>query len=143
MFITRKIEQTRVMGFLAHPFLNIYFWLFSHEFIAFVFVEIHHLAIIGEMFVLSVAALAVYWRYIRENIPLDFHHPASVHRQSSSDFDSPEANHSEDGNHHSPIVNQSNDLLDNSHSSSQLGGRFYQLDVTSSKVCTKRCIVHI
>ncbi|XP_067941651.1 organic solute transporter subunit alpha-like [Watersipora subatra] len=34
--------------------------------------EIHHLAITAEMFILSVAALAVYWKYIKEDIPLDY-----------------------------------------------------------------------
>lgn len=44
------------------------------------------------MFVLSVAALAVYWKYIRENIPLDFHHPVNHSRsnRSSSHIESPE-----------------------------------------------------
>lgn len=71
--------------------------------------EIHHLAIIGEMFILSVAALAVYWKYIRENIPLDFHHPSNTMQRSNSDFDCPDnANSSDDGNtsehNYDPII---------------------------------------
>jgi len=62
--------------------------------------EIHHLAIIGEMFILSVAALAVYWKYIRENIPLDFHHPSNtLSHANSGDFDTPD------------IINSSDDVV--------------------------------
>ena len=57
------------------------------------------------MFLLSLAALAVYWKYIRENIPLDFHYPSNseVLRHSPTDFDSPEANTSEDGNNNNNL----------------------------------------
>lgn len=52
------------------------------------------------MFILSVAALAVYWKYIRENIPLDFHHPSNtLSHANSGDFDTPDIiNSSDDGN---------------------------------------------
>lgn len=70
-----------------------------------VLTEIHHLAIIAEMFVLSIAALAVYWKYIRENVPLDFHYPInrSINSSSGDQFDSLDGQASEDGNS-SPIA---------------------------------------
>lgn len=117
--------------------------------------EIHHLAIIGEMFVLSLAALAVYWRYIRENIPLDFHHPSNrdILHNSSADFDSPDMNHTEDGNNNDCyIVDQSGDYLHNSPVSDPMGnshsyGTTLEHDsgfsASSSGSYSNSCVVHI
>lgn len=44
------------------------------------------------MFLLSIAALAVYWKYIRENMPLDYHYPVNNNRSSSPNG---QANHAE------------------------------------------------
>jgi len=66
------------------------------------FVEIHHLAIIGEMFILSIAALAVYWKYIRQNLPLDYPMPSPTRTPrapSHTQFDNhDESPMSDDGN---------------------------------------------
>lgn len=90
--------------------------LWFHTFV----VEIHHLAIIGEMFVLSVAALGVYWKYIRENIPLDFHHPVNAVSRSRLSSDHLESQQQE--NIGGPDIGNNNHAKTSSSSAATISG---------------------
>lgn len=64
------------------------------------------------MFVLSVAALVVYWGYIRQNMPLDFYLPSASN--SENEISQPNtdaaATASDDGNNNAYIASQSDSL---------------------------------
>ena len=118
---------------LTPDYIIIYFFL----------AEIHHLAIIGEMFILSVAALAVYWKYIRENIPLDFHHPSNaLPRSTSGDFDSPDIMHSSDDGNNSFINNSTQTLNTVTESPSCAGACKHTNTAASPHSCSSDNNIH-
>ena len=71
------------------------------ELVIFFDTEIQHLALIAEMFLLSTAALAVYWKHIRQDIPLDFQYP--INSSPGDQLDSLDGKAGEDGHSLQPL----------------------------------------